>query len=920
MNTTRTLLALAITSTLAACGGSSSNEAPKFSQTSYNFSTSEDLAVSGAVSATDNESVSYTVINASSNGVFALNADGSFTYTPSADFNGTDSATVQASDGDKTSQATINFTISGVNDAPVLTTTTFSVTTSAKTVATLAVTDVDNDDITFELVQAPENGTLALTADGEVTYQAEELSAISGSFVVSYTDGVIAEPIEATIDLKAAMVTNEDKLSYYYSSEKSHIAKAEAIKEGIADDVTQDNINIDLAASYYFAGFDDKAQAKISEISDVYTKAYAYRNSAQALDSRGFSDKAAQLRGFSEENYNLYLAEKGFENISKSDSEFFLGLTRDYQEVGQLDEANQLLTRVKLYANAVREEEYTSTYGSFLQSFSNSAEEAIETYQNAPIEANYQKAIDAIQHHADIAENVGYKIETSSGNFQGERSDRQRGVFLSYVITQFFTINAEEKAKEYMAKLLALYGEVAYDENYVYELGEYVDATRGHRTSYMFAVSELAGVFARYYPEAEVNIPIALVDTYGSSYYQSSARESLYTSNIINDVMAGEGINAGVSATFTYYTDDFYLRGIFDTLVESWSGAGAARQLDSLGYQESALAILDEVSDLITTDAYIDQQWSETYITGRSGCLRLTELKLDFGGDADAQATVCETLVNEKYSPESGQSTSDIISTHNHLLNSFGIVGNNDKVSSVADTMLLEIAKLEDIEDKAEEQLDLASNLLKYGLFDKSKVVLDLALTSLDTMIASDETALVEDALEYIEKYLLLNGRVSATSLGYDSYVYAVKAKVTSITDYATFYQSVVDSIDSRVTAITTKILTLSNEDIQDMMEDLVKINFYSGQTAKVTELIAHEANGDADKLSLNANLASYYTSMDDFPTTGVAAVDTDHDGLPNFFMVDVTDEAIEESGLTLDEDSDNDGIVDTEDDTPLGE
>jgi VCBS repeat-containing protein len=920
MNTTRTLLALAITSTLAACGGSSSNNAPEFSQTSYEVSTAEDTVVESAVSATDNESVSYTVVNAAANGVFALNADGSFSYTPNADFNGSDSAVVQASDGDNTSQATVNFTVSAVNDAPVLTTTTVNVTTSSETATTLSVIDADNDDITFLLVQAPETGLLTLTPSGEVTYQAEELGIISGSFVISYTDGVVAEPIEATIDLKAALVTNEDKRTYYYSSEKSHIAKAESIKEGITDDVIQDDINANLAASYYFAGFDHKAQEIIDDISDVYSKAVAYRDSALALDSRGLFDKAAELRAFSESSYNLYLAEKGLDNISSSDSSFFLGLTRDYLSVNQVDEANRLLTTLKLYADGVREDEYDSTYGTFLTSFNQNADNAVEVYFTDKTEENYQLAVEAIQHFADLAEKTGYRIETSRGNYTGERSNRQRGVYLSYVITQFYNINAEEKAKEYMAKLLALYGEVGYDDDYVYDLGEYVDATRDHRTAYMFAISQMAGVFLRYYPNEEVNIPIKLVDEFGSSFYKSSARESLYSGTIINDVIAGNSIEAGVAEATAYYTDDYYLRGIFETLIESYSGDGAAIQLANLGFANDALAALGKVSDLIISDAYIDQQFSEVYITGRSGCFRLTELTVSFGGDAAAQAGVCEELVNEYYSLDSGQSTSDIIDTHNHLLHSYGLVGDAEKVSAISDIMLSEITKLEDIDDKVEEQLNLANSLLKYGLFVKSKEVLDLALVSLDTMIVSDDTEIVETALEHIEQYLLRNGLAVNTSLGFDSYVYAVKANVTNINDYSAFYQSVVSGIDSRVTALTTKVLTLSDNDIQDMMEDLIKVNFYSGQTAKVTELIANTANGDADKLSLNADLAEYYTTLDDFPATGVAAVDTDHDGLPNFFMTDVTDEAITASGLTLDEDSDNDGIADTADNTPLGE
>ena len=50
----------------------------------------------------------------------ARTPDGSFTYTPAANFNGTDSFTYTASDGTAVSSvATVTITVTGVNDAPV---------------------------------------------------------------------------------------------------------------------------------------------------------------------------------------------------------------------------------------------------------------------------------------------------------------------------------------------------------------------------------------------------------------------------------------------------------------------------------------------------------------------------------------------------------------------------------------------------------------------------------------------------------------------------------------------------------------------------------------------------------------------------------------------------------------------------------
>jgi hypothetical protein len=53
---------------------------------------------------------------------FTLNSDGSFSYTPAADFNGTDNFTYHASDGSLSSGiATVTITINPVNDAPSFT-------------------------------------------------------------------------------------------------------------------------------------------------------------------------------------------------------------------------------------------------------------------------------------------------------------------------------------------------------------------------------------------------------------------------------------------------------------------------------------------------------------------------------------------------------------------------------------------------------------------------------------------------------------------------------------------------------------------------------------------------------------------------------------------------------------------------------
>ena len=67
----------------------------------------------------DGDALTASLVSGPSNGTLVLNADGSFEYTPDAEFSGTDSFTYAASDGTGNStEATATITVDAVNDAP----------------------------------------------------------------------------------------------------------------------------------------------------------------------------------------------------------------------------------------------------------------------------------------------------------------------------------------------------------------------------------------------------------------------------------------------------------------------------------------------------------------------------------------------------------------------------------------------------------------------------------------------------------------------------------------------------------------------------------------------------------------------------------------------------------------------------------
>ena len=114
-------------------GGSAAPVSIPFSLTLgfVSFSVNEDEAYSGSISATANETVTlqYTITTQPSNGTLNLSTNGAITYTPSANYNGTDQFqySVTAVEKSVTKNAAVNITVNPVNDAPAIIITSFTI-------------------------------------------------------------------------------------------------------------------------------------------------------------------------------------------------------------------------------------------------------------------------------------------------------------------------------------------------------------------------------------------------------------------------------------------------------------------------------------------------------------------------------------------------------------------------------------------------------------------------------------------------------------------------------------------------------------------------------------------------------------------------------------------------------------------------
>jgi VCBS repeat-containing protein len=192
------------------------NDAPTASDDAY--STGEDTALTvnaPGVLANDNDpdgdTVHTVVESAPSHGTLALDADGSFIYTPAADFNGTDSFTYRASDGSQQSNpATVTLTVTATNDGPTAAADAYSTTEdNVLTVPAPGVlgndSDPDGNPLSAALVSGPSHGTLTLKADGSFAYAPVANFSGSDSFSYRASDGSQqSNPATVTLTITAS--------------------------------------------------------------------------------------------------------------------------------------------------------------------------------------------------------------------------------------------------------------------------------------------------------------------------------------------------------------------------------------------------------------------------------------------------------------------------------------------------------------------------------------------------------------------------------------------------------------------------------------------------------------------------------------------------------------------------------------------
>lgn len=182
----------------------------------------EDTVSTGQLTGQDNDNdpITYSLIESTTQGAVTVQSNGLYSYTPNADFYGSDSFTVMLEDTYTTASAVVAIEVSNINDAPTFDALTVTTNEDTTVMGTLIGQDIDSSSLTYSLIEATTNGAVTVESNGAYKYVPNLNFYGNDSFTIKVHDGstsssavigVVVSPInDAPTIAEVTITTNED--------------------------------------------------------------------------------------------------------------------------------------------------------------------------------------------------------------------------------------------------------------------------------------------------------------------------------------------------------------------------------------------------------------------------------------------------------------------------------------------------------------------------------------------------------------------------------------------------------------------------------------------------------------------------------------------------------------------------------------
>ncbi len=248
-----------------------------------NLHTSEDVAISGGLSASDVEldSLRYRIVSHAVKGHVLITdtLSGAYLYTPNTNANGADSFSFKVNDGQLDSSiAIVSIDIAAVNDAPIAVSTNLNTDENRAFSGLLLANDAEGELLSYRIVNNANNGTAIITDASTGAYRYTPDNNVSGAdhFTFKVNDGLL-DSTPATVSVNIAPV-NVAPVAFD--------SRLNTLEDGVVDgelDATDDDADV---LNYRIIMNGSKGTAVIT---DTRTGLYTYTADTGAMGADSFS-------------------------------------------------------------------------------------------------------------------------------------------------------------------------------------------------------------------------------------------------------------------------------------------------------------------------------------------------------------------------------------------------------------------------------------------------------------------------------------------------------------------------------------------------------------------------------------------------------------------------------------------------------